>query len=387
MTNIKKVILRAPLLTLSGYGTHSRQIFKWLMSRPGVEVTTQVVPWGVTPWLVNPDAHDGLVREIMTRTSATPAGADISIQVQLPNEWDPNLARTNIGISAFVETDTCNPAWLACCNAMDAIVVPSRHVESCITNTGGIDVPLYVVPESFYECIEGGTDPIGVDFSTPFNFLVFGQFTGFNPENDRKNLFYTIKWLCETFHDDEEVGIVIKTNSGRNTKIDRKHTRELLQKLVKEVRPGAFPRLHLLHGAFSREEVASIYRHPKIKALVSLTRGEGFGLPLLESAASGLPIIATNWSGHRDFLDCGRFLDVKYQLVEIHESRVDNQIFMKEARWAEPSEEDAKRRFTKFRKASSIPRTWAKELRERIISNFSQDAINRIYDEKLGEFF
>jgi len=197
---------------------------------------------------------------------------------------------------------------------------------------------LYVIPESFYDCIEKSPDPIDLDFSTSFNFLIFGQLTGFNPENDRKNIFYTIKWLCETFKDDEDVGIVIKTNSGKNTRIDRENTAQLLKKLLGEVRLGPLPRVHFLHGTFSQQEIASIYQHSKIKALVSLTRGEGFGLPLLEAAASGLPIIATNWSGHKDFLDHGQFLDVKYQLEEIHESRIDNHIFRKGARWAQPLE-------------------------------------------------
>ncbi len=387
MANTKKVILRAPLLTSSGYGTHSRQIFRWLKGRPDVEIVTQVVPWGCTSWLINPDGQDGLIGDIMLSNSMNIADADISMQVQLPNEWDPNLAKINIGISAFVETDTCNPTWLDHCNAMDAVVVPSEHIAHCITNTGGINVPLYVIPESFYDCIEEDVPPIDIDFSTPFNFLIFGQLTGFNPENDRKNIFYTIKWLCEAFKDDESVGIVIKTNSGKNTKIDRKNTEQLLKKLVDEVRTGDFPRVHFLHGTFSQEEIAAIYKHPKIKALVSMTRGEGFGLPLLEGAASGLPIIATNWSGHKDFLDHGQFLDVKYLLAEIHESRIDNQIFMKGSRWAQPLEEDAKRRFIKFRKASSLPKKWAEELQKKIVEKYSQKAIIRIYDEKLRDFF
>jgi len=387
MIGKKTVILRAPLLTSSGYGTHSRQIFRWLKTRSDVEVVTQPVPWGITSWLINPDDHDGLIGDIMSTTSMNNSGADISIQLQLPNEWNPHLAKVNIGVSAFVETDTCNPAWLECCNAMDAIVVPSKHVAKCIINTGGITTPLYVIPESFYDCIEKSPDPIDLDFSTSFNFLIFGQLTGFNPENDRKNIFYTIKWLCETFKDDEDVGIVIKTNSGKNTRIDRENTAQLLKKLLGEVRLGPLPRVHFLHGTFSQQEIASIYQHSKIKALVSLTRGEGFGLPLLEAAASGLPIIATNWSGHKDFLDHGQFLDVKYQLEEIHESRIDNHIFMKGARWAQPLEEDAKKRFTKFRRASSIPTRWAAELQEQILEKFSQEAIERIYDEKLKEFF
>ena len=385
---MKTVILRAPLLTSSGYGTHSRQIFRWLLTKKNIDVKVQVVPWGVTSWLIDPTAEGGLIGEIMNRSTPAESRSDISVQVLLPNEWDPTLGSKNIGISAFVETDSCNPTWLDACNKMDAIVVPSQHVKQCIENTGGIFRPLHVVPESFYDCISQSDLPgLDLKLETDFNFLVFGQLTGTNPWNDRKNLFYTIRWLCETFANDPNVGIVLKTNSGRSTPIDRQYTRRLVTKLLEEVRVGPYPKIHFLHGAFSQEEIASLYRHPKIKALLSLTRGEGFGLPLLEAAASGLPVIATRWSGHTDFLNMGKYLDVKYQLDSIHETRVDNQIFMEGSRWAEPIEEDVKKRLTKFRKAPDLPRQWAQDLQKKLLDSHSQKNIEKIYDEKLRGFF
>ena len=200
-------------------------------------------------------------------------------------------------------------------------------------------------------------------------------------------MFNTVKWLCETFKDNPDVGIVLKTNSGRNTKIDRHVTAKLLTQLLSEVRPGLYPRVHFLHGQMNQEEIAGLYVHPKIKALVSFTRGEGFGLPLLEAAASGLPIIATAWSGHMDFLNLGKFLRVNYSLETIDSSRVDNEIFMEGAKWANPIEESAKMRLRKFHDKNSIPRQWAKELKIRILENYSQQKINELYNQALGIYF
>tara|TARA_B100001123_G_scaffold437566_1_gene570036 strand:- start:23681 stop:24700 length:1020 start_codon:yes stop_codon:yes gene_type:complete len=338
--------------------------------------------------MVNPDIESGLAGEIMARSNNPPAKCDISIQVQLPNEWDPNLANINIGVSAFVETDVCNPEWINACNKMDCIVVPSQHVRRVIENSGKCNVPVHVVPESFYEDIEKeDLDPIDIKFETDFNFLVFGQLTGNNPYNDRKNLFNTIKWICDEFKDDPDVGIVLKTNSGKNTKIDRKITSGIVQQLVSEIREGPYPKVHMIHGAMSTKEVASLYRHPQISALVSLTRGEGFGLPILEAAASGLPVIATAWSGHVDFLRLGKYVSVDYQLSPIHETRVDNQIFMQNARWAEASSEHARARLRKFRKSNVIPKQWAKELREKLLTTFNQGSINSLYDSAIGKYF
>jgi glycosyltransferase involved in cell wall biosynthesis len=149
------------------------------------------------------------------------------------------------------------------------------------------------------------------------------------PENDRKNIFYTLKWLCESFQDNPNVGIVIKTNAGRNSKFDKKHVVQILTNLISSIRKGPYPKIHLLHGYMSSQQVVDLYKDPTIKALVTLTRGEGYGLPILEAAACDLPIIAPAWSGYMDFMSLGKFIKVNYVLNKIHESRVDNQLFMK----------------------------------------------------------
>ena len=384
---MKTVLLRGPSLTQSGYGVHTRQVARWLLSRPDFDVKFSTLPWGDTPWLIDQGLHDGLVGEIMKRSVPPTTKADIAFQLQLPNEWDPSLAPINIGITAAVETDRCSPEWAAACNKMTAIVVPSQHAKACLTNSGPINRPVFVIPEAYCDAIRSPELPTLPSFSTPFNFLIFGQLTGNNPESDRKNIFYSLKWLCETFKDDPEVGIVVKTNVGKNSKIDRNLTRGLLTAVINESRKGkATPKVHLLHGDMSEPEVAALYRHPQVKALVTLTRGEGYGLPILEAAASGLPVIATGWSGHLDFLKHGKYVSVYYQLGEVHPSRVDGKIFVKGARWANPSEEDFKKRALKFRQSHSTPKQWATELQQVLLEKYSLSSVSKMYDEALKEF-
>jgi len=387
---MKSVVFRGPVLTQSGYGVHCRQVAKWLLNKHDNDVKFIPTPWGDTPWIINKESHGGLIEEIMKRT-VNPENIqqrpDISFQLQLPNEWDPQLARFNVGMSAVVETDRCSPAWVSACNAMNMVIVPSNHAKQCLLNSGNVTVPLLVVPESFSESIEGTVERPSqpLEFSTSFNFLIFGQITGSNPDNDRKNTFYMIKWLCETFAGNKDVGIVIKTNCGRNSLIDKNVTTNMLKQLMVEVRKGPYPRLHLLHGDMEDDDVALLYKHPSIKALIALTRGEGFGLPILEAAASGLPVIATGWSGHLDFLNLGKFISVYYQLGNVHPSRVDGNIFVKGARWAHPSEEDFKKRVAKFHEKSSTPKEWAAELQQKIVSTYSFKKICEAYDSALHE--
>lgn len=383
----KTVILRGPVLTESGYGVHARQIARWLFDLAdksgNIDIVTEPLSWGQTPWLVDVYAHDGLVGRLI-QAAGKRDKYDVSIQLQLPNEWNPFLADFNVGITAGVESDVCNPAWISAINRMDLVIVPSEFVKSVFTNTGEVKTKVVVIPEAFIDAVAKPDLPeVNLsELKTDFNFLVFGQVTGNNPENDRKNLFYTIKWLSEQFKDNPDVGILIKTNTGRHTVVDRIRTANMLAQLTLETKKGAeFPKFYLLHGDMSDDEVAALYRNPKVKALVAPTRGEGFGLPLLEAAASGLPVMATGWSAHTEFLGKGKYVKFDYRLEQVHQSRVDNQIWMPNAKWANVKEEDFKQRVKKFVESPQVPQQWAKELAETLKHEYSYEVIAALYTE------
>ena len=384
------VILRGPLLSISGYGEHSRQVFQWAESK-GWRINTHVLPWGCNPYYVNPDLQSGLVGRIMQATTPFPENTpvDISLQIQLPNEWDPSLARINVGITAGVETTICNPAWIDACNRMDHIVVPSEFTRKIFIDSGLSPDKISSIPEAFTcnlshtpraEKLSSDMDQI----PTKFNLLIFGQITGQDPETDRKNTFYNIRWLSELFSNDPDVGIIVKTNTGRLSVKDREQSTMVLRELISQVRSGPYPRFYLAHGLMDESEISSLYQHESVKALVAPTRGEGWGLPILDAAVCGLPVIATNWSGHLDFMKGVKFLSLDYDLVPVPPQKIDNQIFMQDAHWANVKEAHFKSRLTKFRKSPGPPTDWAQTAAPTITEKYSLKNIFSIYDEKLG---
>ena len=383
---MKKVVIRAPLLSKSGYGEHSRQVFQYLLSQPNLDVKTQVVPWGITPWNVNPESYNGLAGEAERRTSAEKDNFDVSFQVQLPNEWDPNLAKFNVGVTAGVETDKCNPMWTSVhCSKMDRVIVPSNHTKDTFLASGATQTPIYVVPEAYFPELLDTPQDLKLDFTTDFNFLTVGVLTGVTPDTDRKNLFYLIKWFVEEFKNDTDVGLIIKTNRGRETAIDRMVTKKMLKQLLEEIGHRGTPKIYLLHGDMNRNEMNSLYRDDRVKALISATRGEGFGLPFLEASVAELPVLATNWSAHTEFLNKGKWIKIKYVLSEISPERVEGNIFVAGANWANPLEQSIKSSLRKFKNSPQLPYSWAKNLSAKLKEEYSITKIMRHYDEAVGD--
>ena len=379
------VLVRGPLLSQSGYGVHSRQIVRWLIDA-GHQVSAQVLPWGITPWYLNSEAHDGLIGKIMARTSEPQVKPDYSFQVQLPDEWDCALAHKNFGITAAVETNFCNPAWVAACNNMDGIIVPSNFTAGVLNNSGKIATRVHVIPESFPDEFVKDIKPTKFfDLKSKRNFLLFGQLTAPTPELDRKNTVNAIKWFCEKYEGRKDIGLVVKTNMGTNSSLDKRLTQRTLKKVLEHVRPGKFPRVTLLHGHMTDKQLFKMYCDKSLVGLITATRGEGYGLPMIEASAAGLPVLATDWSGHKTFLQDGSWVPVNYKMVKIPDEKVDNRIFMEGSMWADVDESHFKSQLTNLYNNRNSLRQNAKKTRTKVIDNFSHTAVSKLYDNFLQE--
>lgn len=387
----KSILLRAPMLSMSGYGVHSRQVARWLFDRAdasgNLDITTELLNWGGTPWLTDVYAHEGLVGRCFQASSNVKEKYDVTIQLQLPNEWCPELGKFNIGMTAGVEATRCNPAWIECVNQMDLVVVPSEFTKQVFLNSGHVTTKILVVRESFFdEVLSYDTaEPLDLDLETKFNFLVFGQVTGGDAASDRKNLPFTLKWLFEAFGNHPDVGIILKTNMGRFTEADKHVCKQSLTRLLQEAGKAENPKFHLLHGEMSEKELVRLYKNPTIKALVTLTHGEGFGLPILESAACGVPVIGTNWSAHPEFLNLGMFVKVDTTLGAVPASRIDGSIWMQGSEWGMANEQDFKKKVLKFYESSSTPKKIAMDSRKNFLEKYSFKAIAKLYDSVFGD--
>ena len=338
----KKIFVRGPVLSQSGYGEQARFALRALRSREDLfDIYIQPINWGQTGWIWDEsefrDWMDARILETQLLIQQKQLQPDMSLQITIPNEFQ-KICPINIGYTAGIETDRVAPAWLQKGNDMDKILVVSNHAKDTYVNTTAearnnqtgetfpykLETPVEVVWENTPLAEEAEAIP-GFDLKNDFNFLCVSQM------GPRKNLENTIKWFVEEFVD-QEVGLVIKTNTRGNSRIDLEHTENAL-KAILAAYPDRKCNVSLLHGDLSESQMRGLYEHDKIKAMVNISHGEGFGLPLFEAARLALPIISVGWSGQTDFLG-DKFLKVKHKLGPVQSQAVWDGVIQKDSQWA-----------------------------------------------------
>ena len=383
----KKILVRGPLLTRSGYGEHTRLVLRSLKEyQDRFDIYALAVTWGGTNWLFDDNEERDWFDEILRKTIIyTNEGGqfDISVQVTIPNEWE-RMAPVNVGVTAGIETNRVAPAWIEKSKIMDKIIVPSEHSKNVYEQTTydaqnpetneiikdfRCTTPIDVI---HYPVRDAKQQKLKLDLEFDFNFLTVAQW------GPRKNLDNLITWFVEEFID-IEAGLVIKASLTKNNNLDRLHCERRVSDLLAKY-PERKCKVYLLHGNMSDEEMLGLYKHPKIKAIATTTHGEGFGLPLFEAAHSGLPVIAPDWSGHVDFLykttkdkkdkekKKSHFAKVEFTMQPIQEEAVWEGVLEKGTLWCYPEQGSFKMRLRevfkehgRFKKQAKALQSWIKE--------------------------
>jgi len=345
------VLVSCPIDTYSGYGGRSRDFVKALISTGKYNVYILSQRWGNTRfgYLKDHSEHD-LASKIVPNITSQP---DVWIQITVPNEFQP-IGKYNIGVTAGIETTICDPSWVEGCNRMDLTLVSSQHAKETFERSqfnleengkikGEIRLqkPVEVLFEGLdiekYKPITNST----FDLSTvkeSFAYLFVGHWLQGDFGQDRKNVGYLVKAFLESFKNKKDApALILKTQSANASILDRNQVLKKIDDIRKSVK-GTLPNIYLLHGEMSDEEINMLYNHPKVKAMVSFTKGEGFGRPLLEFSAVNKPIIASGWSGHIDFLDKEFTYLVTGTLTNVHKSAAVDKMLLREAQWFTPDD-------------------------------------------------
>jgi glycosyltransferase involved in cell wall biosynthesis len=399
----KKVIVRGPVLSRSGYGEMARLAIHSLARFPDhFDITILPTNWGRTGNLLETSEEVKLLMPIILESQKRIQNKeqfDVSIQISIPNEFE-KIAPVNIGYTAGIETTKVSPKWIEKSILMDKFIVISEHSRDVFNNTA-----YQAVNQSTKEQFEfRNTKPIDVvgfpvknlvpvvpelELPNDFNFLTVAQW------GPRKNIEATIRAFVEEFKD-EEVGLVVKANSVKNNIMDKTLTEVRMKNLLSTLPQDRKCKIHLLHGNMTDEEMAGLYQHPKIKAFVSTTHGEGFGIPMFEAASAGLPVAAPFWSGQTDFLkapkkekDTGKIkmrshcVKIDFELKEVQKEAVWDGVIQADSKWAYVKHSSVREAMRELVKNYAPNLSQAKKLQEHVLKTFTEEVVFRQFAESV----
>lgn len=354
-------IISCPIDTYSGYGARSRDLVRAIIELKKNEYDIKILPqrWGNCPWNFIKDHKDEwgfLSSYLLPFGNQLPKQPEIWAQVTVPNEFQPMGSKFNIGFTAGIETTLSAPQWIEGLNRMDLNIVSSKHAKETFERSkfeqrdnnnnivGKVELqkPIEVLLEGadltkyFPSKEKSSIDLSGVKES--FAYLFVGHWMNGNIGEDRKNVGLLIKLFFETFKNQKKTpALILKCSGAGASYLDRDAILHKIAQIKSTVEADIFPNVYLLHGEFSDKEMNDLYNHKKIKTMISLTKGEGFGRPLLEFSLTKKPIICTNWSGHTDFLDSKFTSLISGEIKQVHESAVVKDMILPESGWFAPN--------------------------------------------------
>ena len=280
-----RVVWKGPVKKASGLGMASRSYIRALR-RQGVTVTL---------------GSNGIRR---ARTCS------VLIYHYPPHTLRVRQARKKFDIvivNTVWETTRIPRRWIGPLNRVDAVFVPSRQNRQALLNSG-VKVPVLIVPHGVnarFFTTRKKRWPSGKKKGR-FVFLSVFAF------QHRKNPEDLLRAYWEEFSASDPVLLIIKTKGlapHENERWIRNRIRICKARL--NLRKRTAP-VQLIARHLSARSLRNLYARGH--AFVLPTRGEGVGLPFLEAMASGLPVIATGWGGHMDFLNSRNSFLVKYRL-------------------------------------------------------------------------
>jgi len=356
--NKPMILIQAPVATISGYGARSRDIAYSLINSGKYDVKIWNTKWGTTPMnALDPEnKKHKVIIDCLLENQNLPAQPDIFIQITVPSEFQ-QVGKYNIGITAGIETTIAAAQWIEGCNKMDLILTSSEHSKKVFVESvwekrdqqsnqvigvlklekpievlfEGVDLDTYFVTDDINKTVDDQLRGIKENFS----FLFVGHWLGGDFGEDRKNVSAMIRIFLEAFKgkaSHNQPALILKTSQADFSQLDREDILKKIDSIYKSMKTTKrLPKVYLLHGDLSDEEMNSLYNHPKVKAHITFTKGEGFGRPFAEASLSQKIIIASNWSGHLDFLKDAVLLPGT--MTNVHPTAAWENVILLESQW------------------------------------------------------
>jgi glycosyltransferase involved in cell wall biosynthesis len=386
---MRTVVIASPVATQSGYGHHAREVIANFIEQRGKEWNIKLLslPWGHTPFTY-PIPQEWNQRIIPLPLTSQP---DIWVQITVPNEFQA-VGKYNIGVTAGTEGDICPEKWIDNLNAMQMVIVPSEFTKQVFINTSQkhnkpITTQIEVIPEYFDESVYTNNVQTQLEIldqiPESFAFLSVGHWLQGQVGEDRKNISGLIHCFFNTYKNQKDApALILKSSGATYSVMDRMEIENKIEQIRDMFGDAKLPNVYLLHGDLADEEMNLLYNHPKVKAMISFTKAEGFGRPLLEFSTTSKPIIAPHYSGPADFLKKDFICALPGGLTDIHAS-TRNEFLIEGAKWFTPDYGYASKMMKEVQKNYKKWQELAKRQRYFVNSTFTKTAVAEVYKKVL----
>ena len=405
----KLMLICAPVSSRSGYGDHARDLVRSFLNLNKFDVKILDVNWGTTPRNALDKELDKNIIDCILLEPKMDSQPDVYVDIRIPNEFQ-TYGKVNIGITAGIETNAVSNNWIESCNKMDLVIVPSEHSKEGFVSAlyekmqqmpdgqqqkigelkleKPIEALFEGVDENIYKPIDNSSLDLVDDMKEDFCFLHVGLWGKGGYGEDRKDISKLVKIFYESFaNKKEQPALILKTAGATFSILDRE---ECLRKIneIKSRFPEDWnlPNVYLLHGSLSTEEMNKLYNHPKVKAFVSLTHGEGFGRPMLEASMVGLPVITSGWSGQLDFLDGEKSMLLGGDMKEVPKSQHWENIIIPQSQWFNVNETQAYKSLNYCFENQQIIKSKGKEQMEINKEKFTLKKMTEILDKIINKY-
>ena len=400
--------ISCPFDTYSGYGARARDIVKSIIDLDKYDVKLLSQRWGNTPFGFTTDHKEWeYLNELRVQGVAQGQKPDIWMQITIPSEFQP-VGKYNIGCTAGIESTGCDHTWIEGLNRMDMNFVSSKHSKKVFTEVGfeqrdqqgrttghvlKLTKPIEVVFEGYNEDVYKYLPKVDFDLSAikeSFCYLFVGHWMQGDMGHDRKNVGLMIDYFFQTFKNKKSrPALILKASTGRNSYMSREAILNKISKIKRQYVNDDLPNVYVLNGGLTDQQMNELYNHPKVKAMVSFTKGEGFGRPLQEFCLSKKPLIVSGWSGHMDFVEPGLAIVLGGELEKVHASAA-NQWLKKEYDWFQVNPKQAKDAlknvFTNYKKYVGPAKQQGHYIKTEFSFTKMKELVDKLLEDNLPEF-
>ena len=359
----------APIFNPSGYASEAINFVLPLENRCNIGIHHQTTVFSESFTRGLPQADREALFRMRDRFANLKGGIVVSHNPAAgfvrPADADYTIGRT------MFETDRIAPDWVAACNRMDEVWVPSKFNVETFATSGVERSKLVVMPGAVdSECFDPARhSAYPLPGKARFNFLSIFEWSS------RKGWDVLLAAYLREFSAEDDVCLWLRTYlfskpEGDPTEEIRRRIADFTASLG--LGDKRLPRIELIAEQVPSEQLPGLYL--ACDCYVAPSRGEGWGRPQHEAMLMERPVIATNWSANTEFMTEETSYLIDYELVEARGLEPELWHY-KGHRWANPSESHLRTLMRRVFEQPEEARAKGQAARRHMARHYGRDAV------------